>query len=471
MENLKNITPIDGRYKHACLELSDYLSEYALIKYRIIVELKWLLFLNEKEFFFKKISENAINKLNTIINNIDDNNIIRAKEIEKTTNHDVKAVEYLIKELISNSNDKELINIKEYVHYLCTSEDINNISYAMCVKLSINNIIIPQLETIINKLKYLSVTYADVSLLSRTHGQAASTTTFGKEMANFYARLYKHITILKNVKFYCKFNGAVGNLNAHKIAKNNIDWIENIKYFIEKYFNLYYSIYCTQIQDHDNLCELFDTLARINSTLIDLSIDIWLYISNNLLKLNIIEKEVGSSTMPHKVNPIDFENAEGNLWLSNSLFKMFSSKLPISRLQRDLSDSTVLRNIGTAFAYSLIAYKSIIKGLNKINVHISNINNELDNNWAILAEPIQIIMKKYNFPNAYEELKTYTRGKNINKQLIHEFIKTKCTFLPPHVINELINITPTNYIGYANYLAKNVEFLAQNIETVESTLE
>ncbi|CRG98804.1 adenylosuccinate lyase, putative [Plasmodium relictum] len=463
---IKNISPIDGRYKKYCKEISSFFSEYALIKYRILVELKWLLFLNEKEFFFKKLSESALKSLNEI-SNVTDDDILKVKQIEEETNHDVKAVEYFIKEKMKSSQNQELLNIKEYVHYLCTSEDINNIAYAMCIKLCINNIIIPNIKKIMDKLVQLARDYADISLLSKTHGQPASSTTFGKEMANFFSRIYNHLNVLEKIKIMGKFNGAVGNFNAHKIVDKNIDWINSIQYFIENYFNLNFCLYCTQIQDHDYICELCDTLARINSTMIDLCVDIWLYISNNLLKLKIVKKEIGSSTMPHKVNPIDFENAEGNLHIANSFFKLFSSKLPISRLQRDLSDSTILRNIGSSFSYTLIAYKSLLKGLSKIDIEKNTLDEELNENWSTLSEPIQIIMKKYNFPDAYEELKNFTRGKNINKETLHEFIKTKCNFLPKNVIDELMNLTPHKYIGYANYLAQNVEELTKRMQNTK----
>ncbi|CXH92979.1 adenylosuccinate lyase, putative [Plasmodium berghei] len=455
MENLKNISPIDGRYKHSCKEIAEYFSEYALIKYRIYAEIQWLVFLNEKGFFFKQLSVQAIDELQKIAN-INDEDALRLKQIEKETNHDVKAVEYFIKEKISQNNG-ELVNIKEYVHYLCTSEDINNIAYGICIKSCLNNIIIPHIEQIMNRLKELASEYSHVAILSRTHGQPASATTFGKEMANYFDRLKRHVSTLKNIKIYGKFNGAVGNFNAHKIANNNIDWVNNIKYFVEKYFHINYSLYCTQIQDHDYICEISDALGRINSTLLDLSIDIWLYISNNLLKLKHIKNEIGSSTMPHKINPIDFENAEGNLHLANALFKAFSAKLPISRLQRDLSDSTVLRNIGTSYAYSLISYKSILKGLGKIDINEKAAYQELNNNWSTLAEPVQIVLKNYNFPNAYEELKNFTRGKTIDKELMQQYIKTKSQFIPPNSMNQLLDLSPNTYIGYADYLASNVD--------------
>ncbi|SBS80761.1 adenylosuccinate lyase, putative [Plasmodium ovale] len=467
MKHLQNISPIDGRYKHACREISAFFSEYALIKYRIYVEVKWLLFLSEKEFFFKRLSDNSEKQL-AGISDVTEEDIVRVKTIEKETNHDVKAVEYFIKEKINHLGNQELINVKEYVHYLCTSEDVNNLAYAICIKLCIHSIIIPNIENVRNKLQELTYDYANIPLLSKTHGQPASATTFGKEIANFYARIYNHIVKLKDVKIYAKFNGAVGNLNAHKIAKGDIDWVGSIHYFIKNYFQLHYSLYCTQIQDHDYICELSDVLARINSTFIDLCVDMWLYISNGLLKLKLVQKEIGSSTMPHKVNPIDFENAEGNLHLANALFKLFSSKLPISRLQRDLSDSTILRNIGTSFSYSLIAYKSLLKGLCKIDVNEGNIQNELNNNWSTLAEPIQIIMKKYNIPDAYEQLKEYTRGKIINKDIMHHFIKNNCISLPHNAVEELLNLTPNSYTGYAYYLANNVDELTKKIYTDKS---
>ncbi|GAW79546.1 adenylosuccinate lyase [Plasmodium gonderi] len=465
MDHLKNISPIDGRYKKSCSEISAFFSEYALIKYRIIVEVRWLLFLNEKEFFFQKVSDKSVEKLKQIGENITDKDIERVKIIEEETNHDVKAVEYFIKEKIKECENKELMDISEYVHYLCTSEDINNIAYGVCIKLCINDIILPYIVEILDKLKELAMEYADIPLLSRTHGQPASATTFGKEIANFYCRIYRHLSIIKQVKICAKFNGAVGNFNAHKIANKDVDWISSIKYFIENYFDLKYGLYCTQIQDHDYICELCDSLARTNSTLIDMCVDMWLYISNNLLKLKVKKKEIGSSTMPHKVNPIDFENAEGNLHIANSFFKLFSSKLPISRLQRDLSDSTVLRNIGSSFSYTLIAYKSIIKGLQKIDIDKRNMDQELNHNWSTLAEPIQIIMKKHNYADAYEELKNFTRGKIINKEIMQEFIKTKGNLLPQVAINQLLDLTPHEYTGYASYLAKNVQHLAKEFDS------
>ncbi|GAB65032.1 adenylosuccinate lyase [Plasmodium cynomolgi strain B] len=464
MDHLKNISPIDGRYKKACSEVSTFFSEYALIKHRIIVEVRWLLFLNEKELFFEKVSDESVEVLNQIATNITDSDIARVKEIEEETNHDVKAVEYFVKEKLSKSERKDLVKIKEYVHYLCTSEDINNVAYAMCLKICLHDVIIPCIEKIMLKLKELAVQYSHVALLSRTHGQPASSTTFGKEIANFYARIHHHVEVIKRVKICAKFNGAVGNFNAHKVVSKETNWIASIKLFLQRYFDLAYSLYCTQIQDHDYICELSDALARVNGTLIDLCVDIWIYISNNLLKLKMKEKEVGSSTMPHKVNPIDFENAEGNLHIANAFFKLFSSKLPTSRLQRDLSDSTVLRNIGSSLAYCLIAYKSVLKGLNKIDIDRRNLEEELDKNWSTLAEPIQIVMKRFNYVDAYEELKQFTRGKFIDKEIMQEFIKTKCGFLPQDVVDQLLELTPATYTGYADYLAKNVEQLSGELD-------
>ncbi|EUD66846.1 adenylosuccinate lyase [Plasmodium inui San Antonio 1] len=464
MEHLKNISPIDGRYKQACSEVSAFFSEYALIKHRIIVEVRWLLFLNEKELFFEKLSDQSVEELNQIVTNITDRDIERVKKIEEETNHDVKAVEYFVKEKLSKSKREDVGKIKQYVHYLCTSEDINNVAYAMCLKGCLNDVVIPCIEKIMLKLKQLAVEYSDVALLSRTHGQPASSTTFGKEMANFYSRICHHVGIIRRVKICAKFNGAVGNFNAHKVVSKETDWVGSIRVFLERYFHLTYGLYCTQIQDHDYICELCDGLARANGTLIDLCVDVWLYISNNLLKLKLKEKEVGSSTMPHKVNPIDFENAEGNLHMANAFFKLFSSKLPASRLQRDLSDSTVLRNIGSSLAYCLIAYKSVLKGLNKIDIDRKSLDHELNNNWCTLAEPIQTVMKRYNYSDAYEELKQFTRGKIIDKEIMQEFIKTKCNFLPKEVVHQLLELTPATYTGYAEYLAKNVERLSSGGE-------
>lgn len=453
---LKNISPVDGRYKHVCSEISEYFSEFALIKNRIIVEIKWLLFLNDKELFFSKRSSDAIKILETF-KDVNDEDVLKVKKIEEVTNHDVKAVEYFIKEKIKETGVTELLDIAEFVHFLCTSEDINNISYAISIQLSLQSILIPKIKEIMNELKKFAITYANEALLSRTHGQPASTTTFGKEMGNFFYRLKNHLDVLEKIKIKGKWNGAVGNFNAHVIANSQVDWIDLMKEYIQNYFNLEFAIYCTQIQDHDYICELSDALARINSTLIDLCVDLWLYISNDLLKLKVVKSEVGSSTMPHKVNPIYFENAEGNFHVSNALFKMFSSKLSISRLQRDLSDSTILRNLGSAFSYSFIAYDSILKGFSKIEVDTLSLKKELNEHWSILAEPIQIILKKCNVKNAYEELKEFTRGTNINQMLITNFIKEKCMHLSEQEFKQLINLTPHNYVGYAEKLAEQLE--------------
>lgn len=458
LNELKNISAVDGRYKKKCSEISSFFSEYALIRYRIIVEIKWVLFLNEKEIFFKRVSQEAI-KLLKNIEVVNDEDILRVKQIEAETNHDVKAIEYFIKEKITNFKNPELTQIKEFVHYLCTSEDINNLAYGMCITKCLHEIIIPAVNNLLQILQNMSILYCNSSLLSKTHGQAASSTTFGKEVANFYYRISKHLVHLKKIKIYGKFNGAVGNFNAHKIANPHINWIQTIKEFVEQSFQLSFNSYCTQIENHDYICEISDCLSRINSTCIDLCVDMWLYISNNLLKLKIVKNEIGSSTMPHKVNPIDFENAEGNLYVANSLFKLFSTKLPISRLQRDLSDSTILRNLGTAFAHSLIAYKSLLQGLSKLDINQTVMDQELNNHWSILAEPIQIVLKKYNFVNAYEEMKEFTRGKQIDKDMLQQFIKNKENSLPKNAVQELLNITPHNYIGYAAELAKDVEHM------------
>lgn len=453
---LKNISSVDGRYKHKCAEISSFFSEYSLIQHRILVELKWLLFLNEKEFFFKKISKDAVNMLENFQQTVDED-IIEVKRIEAETNHDVKAVEYFLKKKLANTQNKELLRIKEFVHFLCTSEDINNLAYALCISKCLQQVIIPNIQNILQTLKDMSISYSNIPLLSRTHGQPASSTTFGKEIANYYSRIYKHLENLKKIKIYGKCNGAVGNFNVHKIAGPDINWIQTIKEFVENSFQLSFSLYCTQIQDHDYICELSDCLSRINYTCIDLSVDMWLYISNNLLKLKMVKTEIGSSTMPHKINPIDFENAEGNLHVANALFKLFSMKLPTSRLQRDLSDSTILRNLGSAFAHALIAYKSLGTGLSKIDINKPCIDQELHNNWSILAEPIQIILKKYNVENAYEEMKEFTRGKQVDKEMLQQFIKQKNNVLPKEAILELLNITPHNYTGYAKELANMIQ--------------
>jgi len=455
MSELLAISPLDGRYKEKIKELDEYFSEYALIKYRVMIEIEWLIHLSKEPKIkeVRKISKNEASILISLYKNFSPKDAQLVKNIEKKTNHDVKAVEYFIKKKLKGSSLKD---ISEFTHFACTSEDINNLSYGLMIKESLNNIIIPTLNKICDEIKLKAKKYASIPMLARTHGQSASPTTVGKEFANFYSRISQQIQKLKSIEIWGKMNGAVGNFNAHIISYPEIDWISSTKQFIEK-LGLKQNLFTTQIEPHSFMAEIFDNLRRINSILIDLSQDMWLYISMNYFTQKVVSSEVGSSTMPHKVNPIDFENAEGNLGMANSILNHLSTKLLISRLQRDLSDSTVLRNIGSTFGYSLLAYKSLLKGLNKIDVNINVIKTDLKNSYEILSEPIQIILKKCGIEGAYEKLKKFSRGKKLTKKDIVQFISG--LNIPKDEKKKLLELTPESYIGLANYLAKNIESL------------
>ncbi len=452
MSKILNISSVDGRYHSKTKELSNYLSEYALIYYRYFVEIEWIKALSNEDVIEEvpKFSNSALEFLTNLQNNFDEEKATKIKDIESETNHDVKAVEYqLKKDFLGN---KELAEYVEFIHFACTSEDINNTAYALMVKNSKQKIIIPNIKQIIEKLTKLSSNYKEISMLSRTHGQTATPTTVGKEFANFEARLSKYLTKLNQIEIMAKINGAVGNFNAHIVAYPNVDWISFSKGFIVKQLGLTYNSHTTQIEPHDYLSEFFYNLSQINTILLDLSRDIWSYISLGYFKQKLVAKEVGSSTMPHKVNPIDFENAEGNFGVSNALLIHLAEKLPISRLQRDLSDSTVLRSIGTAVGHSLIAYSSLLKGLNKIEINKTAIAKDLDNSWEVLAEPIQTVMRKYKIEGAYEILKDFSRGKDINKETTREFIKK--LNIPSDAKKQLLELTPASYIGLAVLLSK-----------------
>jgi adenylosuccinate lyase len=449
---LSAVSPIDGRYGSKTTDLRPIFSEYGLIKHRVIVEIRWLQKLAETEQI-KEVPPftTATNlQLNNIIDNFSEADALRVKQIEKTTNHDVKAVEYMIKEKFADNQELQAIN--EFVHFACTSEDINNLSHALMLKEGMTTLL-PQLEQLQAEIARRGREFASQPMLSRTHGQTASPTTVGKEMANVAYRLNRQIGLLKKTEFLGKINGAVGNYNAHISAYPDVDWEEHAKQFVSS-LGLNFNPYTTQIEPHDYIAEMFDAFCRFNTIMIDFDRDIWAYISNAYFKQKTIAGEVGSSTMPHKVNPIDFENSEGNLGLANAIMQHLSSKLPISRWQRDLTDSTVLRNMGVGLAYSSIAYQSTLKGLSKLELNPSAINADLDNAWEILAEPIQTAMRRYGIEKPYEKLKELTRGNDMNQQKITQFIDT--LEMPEAAKENLKKLTPHNYIGNAVEQAKRI---------------
>ena len=449
---LTAISPIDGRYSVQSEPLRDIFSEYGLIHNRVRIEILWLIALSKDKDIKEvpKFSAKLITKLNHIINNFSQKDAQAVKKIEKITNHDVKAIEYWLKDLLKN--EKEIIKVNEFIHFACTSEDINNLAYSLMLKEGLYKVLMPSIDSILKQTSIYATKFSEISMLAKTHGQTASPTTMGKEFANFGYRIKRQLIQLKKQEILGKINGAVGNFNAHISAYPKKNWQKFSKEFIIS-IGLVYNPYTTQIEPHDFMAEIFHTISRVNIILIDFNRDIWAYISNGYFKQKTIKNEVGSSTMPHKVNPIDFENSEGNLGMSNALLNHFSEKLPISRLQRDLTDSTVLRNIGLAFGFGLIAYKSCLKGLSKLEINKARINQELDQAWEVLAEPIQTVMRKNKIKNPYEKLKNLTRGnQNINKESLHSFIKI--LDLRKEDKDYLLNLTPQNYIGVAASLAK-----------------
>lgn len=449
---LTAVSPIDGRYGSRTADLRTIFSEYGLIRARVEVEIRWLQHLT-KHPEIKEVSEfspatNAL--LDSIVTDFNEEDALRVKAIEATTNHDVKAVEYFIKEKFAGND--ELMAINEFVHFACTSEDINNLSHALMLKAG-REASLPLMQKIADEIRTLAHNNADVPMLSRTHGQTASPTTLGKEMANVVYRLERQIKQIQNVELLGKINGAVGNYNAHLSAYPSVDWQANAESFVTS-LGLDWNPYTTQIEPHDYIAELFDAYARFNTIVIDFNRDIWGYISLGYFKQRTIEGEVGSSTMPHKVNPIDFENSEGNLGIANAVMQHLATKLPISRWQRDLTDSTVLRNMGVGLGYSLIAYHAVLKGISKLEVNAARLSEDLNNAWEVLAEPIQTVMRRYAIEKPYEKLKEFTRGKAITQSAMVEFIAS--LDLPQDVKDELNALTPANYIGNAVAQAKNV---------------
>lgn len=445
---LENISPLDSRYAEKVAELSQYFSEAALMKYRLKVELEWFVHLcnSVKLEGTTEWNSEETDKLRKIYGGFDLEGAQRVKEIERTTNHDVKAIEYYIKEKLKGS---EFDDYLEFFHFGCTSEDINNLAYALMLKDARDGFVGRELTDIIKVLYSMAKEFKSVSMMSRTHGQTASPTTVGKEMINFVARLERQLEQIMAVVIMGKMNGAVGNYNAHAVAYGNVDWMKESKLFVQK-LGLETNLYTTQIEPHDYIAELFDGLARMNTILIDLNRDMWGYISLGYFKQKLKEGEVGSSTMPHKVNPIDFENSEGNLGMANALARYMSEKLPISRWQRDLTDSTTLRNIGSVFGYSLLAYKNCIQGLSKLIINEEAISMDLNEAWELMAEPIQTVMRKYKIEGAYEKLKELSRGNKMTKEVIAKFING--LELPEEEKKKLLELTPANYIGLAQRL-------------------
>ena len=442
--SLNAISPIDGRYSNKTSVLSNYFSEKSLIKTRILVEVEYFISLCEIPLpELKSFKKSNFKKLRDIYENFSEKDATAIKEIEKKTNHDVKAVEYFIK----NEFDKLNLNqYKEFIHFGLTSQDINNTAIPLSLKYALNDVYYPELDSIISRLNDSSKKWSKIPMLARTHGQPASPTRLGKEIDVFKVRIIEQLSLLKSIPIAAKFGGATGNYNAHNLAYPKIDWKEFSKKFVLKNLGLKHSFPTTQIEHYDHLAAIFDNIKRINTILIDLNRDLWLYVSMDYFKQKIKDGEIGSSAMPHKVNPIDFENSEGNLGIANANFEHLSSKLPISRLQRDLTDSTVLRNIGVPFAHTLIAFKSTIKGLNKLIVNKEKISVDLNNNWAIIAEAIQTILRREGYPQPYEALKSLTRvNSNISKEEIHNFINK--LDVNNNIKKELLKITPENYTG------------------------
>ncbi len=449
---LTAISPIDGRYSDKVDELRPIFSEYGLIRFRVQVEVRWLQALaNQAEIVeVSTFSDCANQHLENIISHFSETDALRVKAIEKTTNHDVKAVEYFLKEKISGN--AELEKVSEFIHFACTSEDINNLSYALMLKAG-RTVILTQIEAVISSLTKLALDTAAQPMLSRTHGQSATPTTVGKEIANVVARLNRQKSQLEKVELLGKINGAVGNYNAHAVAYPEVNWADFAEEFVTS-LDLTFNSYTTQIEPHDYVAEFFHALSRFNTILLDFDRDIWGYISLGYFKQRTIAGEVGSSTMPHKVNPIDFENSEGNLGLANALFGFLADKLPVSRWQRDLTDSTVLRNIGVGVAHTVIAIQATLKGISKLELNADALDNDLNANWEVLAEPIQTVMRRYGIEKPYEKLKELTRGHRITPEQMQQFVET--LEIPAEAKAQLLALTPRSYTGYAEQLARDI---------------
>jgi len=450
---LTALSPVDGRYASKTTAYRQFFSEYGLIKHRILVEIRWLQALaNHAEITeVAPFSVDANQALESILNNFSEDDAQRVKDIERTTNHDVKAVEYYLKEKIADND--ELNAVSEFIHFACTSEDINNLSYALMLKGGREEALLPEIDQLIASIKDLAGEYAEIPLLCRTHGQPASPSTLGKEMANVVYRLQRQRKQIAEVELLGKINGAVGNYNAHLSAYPELDWEKFAKDFVES-LGLTWNPYTIQIEPHDYIAELFDAVSRHNTIIIDYCRDVWSYISIGYFKQKVIAGEVGSSTMPHKVNPIDFENAEGNMGMANAMMAHLSQKLPISRWQRDLTDSTVLRTLGVGLGHTSIAIQSTLKGISKLEVNEAAIAADLDQNWEVLAEPVQTVMRRYGIEKPYEKLKELTRGQRINAEIMATFIES--LEIPRDAKDLLLEMTPASYIGNAIEQAKNI---------------
>ena len=458
MAALNALSPLDGRYATKLAALSTWLSESALMRERVYVEVEWLIALAEvraddpRLVDLPQIDLPGRERLRAIAKRFAHGNAARIKAIEAVTNHDVKAVEYFLKEQVRD--DSALAGAAEFIHFACTSEDINNTAYARMVQGARAQVLLPAIDLVVSRLRSMAHTFAAVPMLARTHGQSASPTTMGKELANVVARLERARGRFAEVPLRAKMNGAVGNYNAHVAAYPEIDWEAFARKVVEQHLGLVFNPYTIQIEPHDDLAELFDAVARLNTILIDLNRDLWGYISLGYFRQRLREGEVGSSTMPHKVNPIDFENSEGNLGVANALLRHFSEKLPISRWQRDLTDSTVLRNIGVAMGHTLLGWDSLQRGLDKLELAPQALASDLDACWEVLAEPIQTVMRRYGVANPYEQLKDFTRGQAMDAQRLHEFVDRLA--IPDHAKAELKALTPASYTGLAAQLASRI---------------
>ena len=453
LSTLTAISPIDGRYARATAALRRYVSELGLVRFRVLVEVRWLESLADEPGIpeVPTFSQEAKKELRELVDAFDVEGASRVKAIEATTNHDVKAVEYFLKERVASH--PELAAASEFIHFACTSEDINNLSYALMLKEARDAVILPQVDRVIDAIRGLAHANADTPMLSRTHGQPASPTTLGKEMANVVARLERARAPIANAQMLGKMNGAVGNYNAHVVAYPEVDWEAHAARFVTQ-LGLVFNPYTTQIEPHDCIAELFDALARFNTILIDFDRDVWGYVSLGYFKQRVIEGEVGSSTMPHKVNPIDFENSEGNLGIANAVLEHLARKLPLSRFQRDLTDSTALRNVGVGLAHSVVAYSATLRGIAKLEANPKALAADLDDCLEVLAEPIQTVMRRYGVPEPYEKLKALTRGQRIDRKTMDAFIEA--LEIPREAKDALLALTPSTYVGRAASLARAI---------------
>ena len=452
MSKIKALTPIEGRYGNITTILENYFSEWALMKFRIHIEVEWLITMaSDPEFHdIRSLTSEEIQFLRNIVADFNEELALKIKEIEKVTNHDVKAVEYFLREMLEDTSLSDLI---EFIHFACTSEDINNLSYALMLKQGMNDAWLPAAEKLVAEVTNMAKEFKNVPMLSHTHGQPASPTTVGKELAIFVYRWNRQLKSIRSLEYLGKFNGAVGNFNAHKIAYPNVEWEKVSKGFVCG-LGLDYNPMTTQIESHDYMAECFQAVSRFNNIVLDFDRDVWLYISLGYFKQKAAKGEVGSSTMPHKVNPIDFENSEANLGMSNSILGFLANKLPISRMQRDLSDSSAQRNIGTAIAYSYIAVNYTSKGIKKLSINLKAIEEDLEEAWEVIAEAVQTVMRKHGYSNPYNKLKEITRGKKIGKEEIRAFISS--IELPEADKMRLMELTPQKYIGLADELVRHI---------------